>query len=67
MSCFKPTELLINPVTDEPILVYSNNFSYKYVPYGCCLILNEYQEMILKKELKLDGNLKLDGDIYIIN
>lgn len=64
---FKPTELIINPECDELILTYSNNFSYNTVPYGCCLRIHVYQEMLVYDDLEIDGDIIIDGDLAFIN
>lgn len=63
---FKPTELIIDPNQEELILTYSNNFSYNYIPIGCCLKINEYQEMIVNKYIKIEGKIILKGDIAFV-
>lgn len=66
MSKLKPNELLVNPTTGQPILVPSPNFSYNYIPFGCCLKVHEYQEMILNKRIVVEGRLVLKGNLIFI-
>ena len=65
-SILKNFELDLDILSGQLVYVPSPNFGYKTIPEGCCMIIPEYQEMILYKELLVDGNLIIEGDVGFV-
>ena len=67
MSILKPLELELDIISGKLVYLPTPNFSYRTIPEGCCMTVPEYQEMVLFHDIKIDGNLILEGDIAFIN
>lgn len=62
----KPKKRLeLNPLTGEFDLTTDNNFNYQSIPTGKKLLIPENHQMINFTEFEIDGDLTLDGDLWL--
>lgn len=62
-GALKPMELDLDVTSGQLVYVPMPNFSYNYIPEGCCVKVPEYQEMVLSDTLEVNGTLNLQGDL----
>lgn len=58
-------KIVINPIEGEFDLVSDNNFSYESVPEGKRLVIYENMQMIVMEGFDVEGELTLDGNIFL--
>lgn len=46
--------------------VPSPNFSYNYIPIGCCMIIHQYQEMTVNNRITIQGRLVIEGSLIYL-
>lgn len=65
-SALKPYELDLDITSGKIIYAPMPNFGYRLIPEGCCMIVPDYQEMVIYKELIVDGYLVIEGDLGFV-
>jgi len=65
-SLLKNFELDIDLSSGQLVYIPSPNFSYRTIPEGCCMIIPDYQEMLLFREIKIEGRLILEGNLAFV-
>lgn len=62
----KPVKkIVINPLEGDFDLITDNNFSYESVPQNKKLVIYENMQMTVMEGFELDGELILDGNMFL--
>ena len=62
-SVLKNFELDLDITSGQLVYVPSPNFSYHTIPEGCCLIIPDYQEMIIYRQFIGEGRIVVEGNL----
>ena len=65
-SLLKPFELDLDITSGQLIYAPMPNFSYSFIPENCCIVIPEYQEMLIFRKLSIDGKLVCEGNLVFI-
>lgn len=57
--------VVVNPTTGELDTVSDNNFSYESVPENSKLVIHANNQMIVRDEFTVDGDLELQGALIL--
>ena len=57
--------IVVNPTTGKLDTVTDNNFSYESVPEGTRLFIYMNNQMIVRDEFTVDGDLELQGALIL--
>lgn len=65
-SILKNFELDLDIQSGKLVYVPSPNFSYNYIPTGCCMIIHQYQEMTVNTRITVQGRLVIEGSLIFL-
>lgn len=65
-SVLKPYELDLDISSGKLIYAPMSNFGYRTIPEGLCMYIPEFQEMMLYREIIIEGRLVIDGNLAFV-
>lgn len=65
MSSLRPMITALDLWTGAFTEVPAPNFSYNYIPTGCCIKVYQYQQMFVYNELNIQGTITNYGEIVV--
>lgn len=66
MPCeIRPMEINIDNTNGEIRTVPSPNFNYNKIPENHFLKINRHQQMLVKSEIIISGELKIEGELCL--
>ncbi len=67
MCSLRPMIVDLNLVSGQLDYMPAQNFSYEYIPEGCCMKVHVYQQMVIHNLMIVDGLLIADGTVVVLD